>query len=341
MDFLIGFIGVCALVLAPIFLIIAIVSIAKKRTAKKWFIFMSISLALFVFCVFTPICAHEWIPATCSAPQTCSECGKTKGTTLEHKWKKATCTEPKTCEVCELTEGEEIGHNWQGGSCTEPRICSVCLIKDEESIGHKWLEATYEKPKTCSACGATQGSPLINYKGTTKNVVEGYKSALEYAIKKGYEVDYAYNDTRTRLVKINSAAYMNDVTEAQWAAWQIIPGDVDSMSCAQLQKKAQAALEFIVPDSSDRLSALMKKFKKMSSVTGTIKTTEINIVVKDMDKFVKEMGLTDKIVGGVLAILNSYDYSWLDDNADSAVQFTENGFTFKWRAVGNYKLSLD
>lgn len=286
-------------------------------------------------------CSHELTGATCSTPQTCTECGKTKGSAIDHQWKEATCTDPKTCEYCAKTDGEALGHNWEGDSCTEARVCNRCSFVDKDSVGHDWIDATYEKPKTCAVCGITEGSPLINYQGTTKYVVEGYESALSYAKMNGYEADYAYNDTRERLVKINSAAYMNDTNAAQWAAFQVILGDIDTMSCSQLQKKAQTAMEFIVPESSDRFSALMKKFKKMSSVSGIITTTEVDIVVNDMDAFVKELGLTDKIVGGVLAILNLYDYSWIDPNTESALQFTENGFIFHWKAVGDYKLSLN
>ena len=342
MSFLVALFGLISLILAPVFLVIAVVSLTKKKSANKWFIFMSISIALFILCfIITPACSHEWIPATCETPETCAECGETRGDVVEHEWVVATCTTPKTCNLCKATEGEALEHNWKGGSCTEARVCDRCSFVDNDSVGHDWIDATYEKPKTCAICGITEGLPLINYKGTTKYVVEGYESALSYAKENGYEADYAYNYTRERLVEINSAGYINDTDAAQWAAFQVLSGDIETMSSSQLQKKAQTAMEFIVPESSDRFNALMKKFKKMSSVSGTITATEVNIVVKNMDSFVKELGLTDKTTGGVLAILNMYDYSWIDPNTESALQFTENGFTFHWKAVGDYKLSLN
>ena len=310
---------------------------AKKKNKKKYI--LVICVILFLFFVFSDNCNHSWQDATCESPTTCKLCGKTKGKPLNHEWIEATCKLPKHCNLCKKADGEKLGHDWQGGTCTEPKICTRC--SEEETIGHTWVEATYKKPKTCSVCGETIGKPLVKYEGTTINVVKAYESALSYAKKNGYDADYAYNDIRNRLVEINSAAYMGDKNTAQLKAWKVLSGDVDKMSLSELQSKAQSIMKFIVPDSSDRLSALMKKFKQMNSVSGKITTTEINIEVKDMDKFVKEIGLLDSSVGGVLAMLNIYDYSWIDTKENSLLQFTETGFTFNWKSVGDYKLSLN
>ena len=51
---------------------------------------------------------HDYAPATCTEPETCTKCGKTQGTSLGHTWVEATCTEPKTCSVCGETEGSAI-----------------------------------------------------------------------------------------------------------------------------------------------------------------------------------------------------------------------------------------
>lgn len=61
-----------------------------------------------------------------------------------------------------------------------------------------------------------------------------------------------------------------------------------------------------------------------------------------MDKFANEMGGLDlQVWGGMLAVLNIYDYSRIDSNESSLLQFTESGFTFHWSAVGSYKLDLN
>ena len=78
---------------------------------------------------------HQWVDATCDAPKTCSECGKTEGEKLEHIWEEATCAAPKTCTLCGITEGEPLAHtegtpaNYQSGA-----LCSVCGYEMSEKL---------------------------------------------------------------------------------------------------------------------------------------------------------------------------------------------------------------
>ncbi len=51
---------------------------------------------------------HDWIPATCSQPKTCRNCGLTEGTTIPHTWMDATYSKPKTCSECGEMEGEPL-----------------------------------------------------------------------------------------------------------------------------------------------------------------------------------------------------------------------------------------
>lgn len=263
------------------------------------------------------------------------------GCSCTHEWEDATCTTPKTCTKCGKTEGEPLGHTWQEATCTAPKTCSVCGATEGKASGHDWQAATTTKPVTCTKCGLTRGNPLPNYDKTTQYVVKGYNSAIDYAKSHDTKADYAYNDIRNRLVKLNSAAYMDNSEEVLWQAWALFSGDFENMSTRQLQLKAQKILNFIVPKDEDYLSALMKQFNKMSSVSGTITPTKVDITVKNMDAFVKEIGLKDTIVGGMLAVLEIYDYSWLDPDSPKLLQFTETGFTFHWQAVGEYSLKLN
>ena len=101
--------------------------------------------------------SHEWQEATCTEPQTCAKCGKTKGKELGHEWAEGDCT-----------QGEAAGHKWQSATCTEPQICSVCGETVGRPAGHKWLAATCTAPKTCSACGSTEGTLAEHkWKGAT------------------------------------------------------------------------------------------------------------------------------------------------------------------------------
>lgn len=77
------------------------------------------------------ICFHDWLPADCTTPKTCSKCGETVGVEAGHDWKEATCDTPKICEICGMESGN--------------------------AQGHQWNEATFDAPKTCSICGATEG----------------------------------------------------------------------------------------------------------------------------------------------------------------------------------------
>ena len=99
------------------------------------------------------LCEHDWAEATCTEPETCNICGKTKGTALGHDWEDATCTEAKTCKRCGEPEGEALGHDpvtdyGYDATCTEDGLsdgvkCDRCgkVITEQEIIsayGHNW-----------------------------------------------------------------------------------------------------------------------------------------------------------------------------------------------------------
>ena len=137
-----------------------------------------------------PSCSHNWADATCSAPETCTLCGATKGTTLAHTpgtaatctaaqtctvcgtqlapvlghlMMNANCNSPSTCSRCGYTTGTAVGHTWAGATCTTARTCTLCGIKDEvggPALGHDWRAATCVAPKTCNRCAVTEGSAL-------------------------------------------------------------------------------------------------------------------------------------------------------------------------------------
>lgn len=112
------------------------------------------------------ICFHKWGDATCTEPQVCSVCGRTKGDPLGHEWRQATCTEPKTCERCGATEGEALGHEvkeWKTvkeATCTkkgsEEGSCTRCGEKQTQATEkkeHEFGKWTTTKEATCTAEG--------------------------------------------------------------------------------------------------------------------------------------------------------------------------------------------
>lgn len=61
---------------------------------------------------------HNWISATCDAPEHCSICNAEKGEPVEHQWKEADCTNAETCLYCKKTRGAALGHTVNIGFCS-------------------------------------------------------------------------------------------------------------------------------------------------------------------------------------------------------------------------------
>lgn len=108
----------------------------------------------------TPGHTHRWLNATCTAPQTCADCGETNGSPLGHSWQAATCDSPGICTRCGKTTGTSVGHNWTDATCTATATCSRCGRTNGNSLGHSWIDATNDQPKTCSTCGLSEGQSL-------------------------------------------------------------------------------------------------------------------------------------------------------------------------------------
>lgn len=103
---------------------------------------------------------HIWLSATCSRPETCRDCGITKGIVAPHKWVRATCEKQKYCSECGETEGDILPHSWVSASCSKPKHCENCDLTDGETLPHTWVGATCTKPQHCSVCEATEGTVL-------------------------------------------------------------------------------------------------------------------------------------------------------------------------------------
>ncbi|MBR3767668.1 MAG: hypothetical protein IKL10_05455, partial [Clostridia bacterium] len=135
---------------------------------------------------------HDWETATCMTPETCNNCGKTKGKALGHNWVDATCLLPETCLVCGEINGEALGHvmgeavlevEWEP-TCEETGrykynyYCTVCekFLKfdrvDIPALGHNWEEATCTTPETCLTCGKTNGEAVGHVMGEAVLQVE-------------------------------------------------------------------------------------------------------------------------------------------------------------------------
>ena len=148
------------------------------------------------------MCDHNWIDATCTAPKTCSLCGKTEGEALGHieeiiPAKAATCeetglTEGVRCSRCGeiLVEQQVIpalGHNYtseviKSATCTEEGLrrytCTRCgdtydeaipvlahsqAIREENRIEPDCTNSgSYDKVTYCTVCNEELGRETIN-----------------------------------------------------------------------------------------------------------------------------------------------------------------------------------
>lgn len=145
--------------------------------------------------------SHNWQEATCTEPQTCAECGKTKDEALGHTWKEATCAVPKTCTVCGETEGEALEHTWAEATCSAPKTCTVCGATEGKALEHTLTEANYQQAATCEVCGETVGEPVKAYFEEC-----GIKCVTE--LNKVY--DYVTNTHSNNQVKTKAKATFSD-----------------------------------------------------------------------------------------------------------------------------------
>ena len=114
--------------------------------------------------------AYKASDATCTAKATyykSCDCGE-KGTETfeygelaEHNWNPATCTAPKTCSVCGATEGDALGHTegteWKSDADNHWHVCTVAgcgVVIDSSKAAHTpdREEATETDAVKCSVC---------------------------------------------------------------------------------------------------------------------------------------------------------------------------------------------
>ncbi|MBQ4602459.1 MAG: hypothetical protein IJB24_06305, partial [Clostridia bacterium] len=91
---------------------------------------------------------HNYVPATCTAPMTCTRCEATRGEAKGHKFKAATCFAPKICTVCNTKEGKALGHTTSNG------ICERCKGEFFPSPSHKVIYYLKSKGEYIPETGA-------------------------------------------------------------------------------------------------------------------------------------------------------------------------------------------
>lgn len=170
----------------------------KKRNLKRALIILPILLLVLFGLLFAThvICFHEWTSATCTTPETCSICGKTRGDPLPHNWIAATCTTPKTCSVCGKTIGSALGHDYGEWSVTE--------------------EASWKKDgvseRVCTRCGQTETEVTEAYLKTVPEMNWAFKDFADTHLA-GFEGLYADDSGRVWMIDCASDNSSEDLVE--------------------------------------------------------------------------------------------------------------------------------
>ena len=202
-------------------------------------------------------------------------------------------------------------------------IClSLIFLLSGCACEHEWTEATYTEPKTCTKCGETEGEPLP----VIGLVKESYQDALELAKLGGQNQDYEYG-----LLQVQMSIRQLELKQGHYDEEAVKEIVRNCTSQEDALAKLTDMLTYVVDTDGDEMSALMRKFATLDSVTGTIETTKVDIVVEDADKLLDELSMQPEAFGKVLAALDMYDYTNLFDDAteaDKPLQFTERGFTY-------------
>lgn len=166
---------------------------------KKLIILELILLALLCAFLLVIRCDHVWLDATCSAPQTCEKCGKTKGDPVAHSFTEANCTYPSMCRYCYKIQGEPLGHDWQPATCLSPEKCSRCIATRGHRSLHTLGASADGKTKSCTVCGQQFDVKYVALTfddgpsgENTQNLLDGLKerNAKATFFLCGYQISY-------------------------------------------------------------------------------------------------------------------------------------------------------
>lgn len=199
--------------------------------------------------------------------------------------------------------------------------CGAGGEETESTCQHEWISATYTEPKICSKCGKTEGDtlPIINV------VKKSYQDTIDTAKISGQREDYAYNLLHTEML-----IHEKELEQGYYDEEAVTKIVKNCTSQDEALLKLKDMLTYIVDKDEDSVSALMRKFTTLDSVTGTIEGTKIDITVADANKLLDELSMQPEAFGKVLAMLEVYDITNVfDTEMEKPLQFTERGFTYK------------
>lgn len=188
---------------------------ASTKSHKKATIIIITVFAVLAVLAIGFFTIHDWQPATCIEPETCTICGKTRTLATGHEWIPATCTEPEICKVCGENRAPAAGHKWTSATCTESQKCEKCGTIGEAALGHDWRDATYSQPQTCARCGYTTG----NVKGYI-GVLNGVVSSEDVHVRGGqWSKALELAEPLDRCIKMTMELTVTDYSGDPFGAW--------------------------------------------------------------------------------------------------------------------------
>ena len=136
---------------------------------------------------------HNWLAANCVTPETCADCGTTRGVAGDHDYSiPATCETPAQCSGCGMYKGYALGHSWVNANCDTPKTCTTCGATEGSALGHEWVEATCTDPKHCMNCPATEGTTVSHtYVNGICNCGAKQTAQLDATIKMNHTLNLA------------------------------------------------------------------------------------------------------------------------------------------------------
>ena len=149
---------------------------------------------------------HDFAPATCTKPRTCTRCSETRGEVKGHNFKAATCTAPKTCTVCGAKEGAAKGHIWKSATCSTPKTCIVCNAVEGTALGHGSLNGA------CQYCGKisfTSGYDKVAYYIKNNGIFDQF-STYSLIHDHGNSITLLSYHTSIDMFTVNNVYYFDD-----------------------------------------------------------------------------------------------------------------------------------
>lgn len=152
---------------------------------------------------------HNWIPSTCYTPETCSECGETRGEPKPHYFYNKNCTtQPSVCEDCGYVTDGPPGHVYWGYG-TRCLKCDQLSIPGCNDMGVIWWRHS-DSPEGYRLVDTDPKATLSILETKEENGLYGWKYAVVIQDPGLYEVTFeeiATGERETITAVVNQHEY--------------------------------------------------------------------------------------------------------------------------------------